>query len=152
MDDLVAAWESQMVLNNRGAGSGFHVQRKAASQGVLASIQFARPLVLWNLGEDHSSRLGIHDPISERDHETCQHFGLQMREAMLMKPAAERPDGFAYPSHRVKGHPALAIADWAAPGLFSDAQISIERFCESEIFARFRDDPMCTEPPELDAH
>ncbi|MGF6727677.1 hypothetical protein P3T43_007069 [Paraburkholderia sp. GAS41] len=118
---------------------------------MLASIQFAKPLVLWNLGEDHSSRLGIQDPISERDHETCQHLGLQMREAMLMKPLGERPDGFAYPSHRVKGCPALALADWAAPDLFAGAQISIARFRESEIFARFRDDPMCTAPPELDA-
>jgi hypothetical protein len=97
MDGLVAAWESQLVLNNRGAGNGFHIPRKVEAQGVLASIQFAKPLVLWNLGEDHSSRLGIQDPISERDHETCQHLGLQMREAMLMKPPGERPDGFAYP-------------------------------------------------------
>ncbi|OBR47796.1 RES domain-containing protein [Paraburkholderia tropica] len=151
MDGLVAAWESQLVLNNRGAGSGFHIQRKAEAKGVLASVRFKRSLVLWNLGEDHSSRLGIQDPISERDHETCQYFGLQLREAMLMKPPSERPDGFVYPSHRVKGYPALALADWAAPDLFAAAERSVERFCDTELYARFRADPMCTAPPELDA-
>jgi hypothetical protein len=49
------------------------------------------------------------------------------------------------------GYPGLALADWAAPDLFSSAQVSIARFRESEIYARFRDDPMCTAPPDLDA-
>jgi len=31
-----------------------------------------------------------------------------MCEAMLMLPAGQRPDGFAYPSHRVNGYLALA--------------------------------------------
>ncbi|WP_246791856.1 hypothetical protein [Burkholderia perseverans] len=105
---------------------------------------------LWNLGEDHSSRLGFHDIISERHHEACQWFGLQLREAMLMVPPAERPDGFAYPSHRVKGYPPLALADWASTGLFGNATIRLERFRDSDIYARFRDDPMRTDPPERD--
>ncbi|MFD1559591.1 RES domain-containing protein [Paraburkholderia silviterrae] len=151
MDSLVAAWESQLVLNNRGAGNGFHITRNAEEVGVLASIQFPRPLVLWNLGEDHSSRLGFQDAISERDHEACQWFGLRMREAMLLMPEGQRPDGFVYPSHRVKGYPALALADWAAAELFADAKITIEQFVDSVIYARFRDDPMRTPPPELDA-
>ena len=151
MDSLVAAWESQLVLNNRGAGNGFHITRKAEEVGILASIRFPRPLVLWSLGEDHSSRLGFHDAISGRDHEACQWFGLHMREAMLMKAADQRPDGFVYPSHRVKGYPALALADWAAADIFVGAKITIERFVDSNIYARLRDDPMRTRPPELDA-
>jgi hypothetical protein len=139
------------VKNNRGAGNGFHITRKADEVGVIASIRFPRPLVLWNLGEDHSSRLGFQDAISERDHEACQWFGLRMREAMLLKPASERPDGFVYPSHRVKGYPALALADWAAIDLFDGADVTIERFVDSEIYARFDADSMRTAPPELDA-
>jgi hypothetical protein len=151
MDPLVAAWESQLVKNNRGAGNGFHITRKAESSGILATIRFPRPLLLWNLGEDHSSRLGFQDTISERDHETCQWFGLRVREAMLMTASDHRPDGFVYPSHRVKGYPALALADWAASELFNRAEISYERFAESSIHARFQADPMRTDPPELDA-
>jgi len=53
---------------------------------------------------------------------------------------------------RVKGYPApLALADWAAKDLFSSAEVSLQPFVESDVYARFRDDPMCTEPPELDA-
>jgi hypothetical protein len=152
MDSLVAAWESQLVLNNRGAGSGFHITRKADSVGVLASIRFSRPLLLWSLGEDHSSRLGFQDAVSSRDHEACQWFGLHLREAMLMKSEPDRPDGFVYPSHRVKGYPALALADWAAVDLFDNAEITLQRFVESDVYARFRGDPMRTDPPELDAH
>lgn len=150
-DALVATWESRLVLNNFGPGSGFHITRRAEEIGVLASIRFPRPLSLWNLGEDHSSRLGFQDAISERDHRTCQLFGVRLREAMLMKPLIERPDGFAYPSHRVKGYPALALADWAAKELFEGAKIEVERFVDSEIYARFQSDPMRTEPPDLDA-
>ena len=150
-DKLVAVWESRFVLNNFGPGSGFHITRMAEEFGVLATIRFPRPLLLWNLGEDHSSRLGFQDAISERDHEACQLFGVRLREAMLMTSRADRPDGFAYPSHRVKGYPALALADWAAKDLFEGAEIAIERFVDSEIYARFRDDSMRTDPPDLDA-
>jgi len=150
-DSLVAAWESRLVLNNFGPGSGFHIPRLAEANGVLASIRFARPLLLWNLGADHSSRLGFQDAISERDHEACQLFGMRLREAMLMKAPADRPDGFVYPSHRVKGHPALAVADWAVGDLFDGADVTLQRFVDSEVYGRFLADRMRTEPPDLDA-
>ncbi|WP_186159527.1 RES domain-containing protein [Burkholderia gladioli] len=151
IDSLVAAWEGRLVLNNRGPGTGFHITRRAEEEGLLALIRFTRPLQLWNLGEDHGSRLGVHDMISEGDHAACQLFGEGLREAMLMMPSAERPDGFVYPSRRVKGYPALALADWAAKELFESAEVVITRFVESEIYARFRDDSMRTDPPVRDA-
>ncbi|WP_187637406.1 MULTISPECIES: RES domain-containing protein [Paraburkholderia] len=151
MDSLVAAWEGRLVLNNRGPGTGFHITRRAEEDGVLAYIRFTRPLRLWNLGEDHSSRLGVHDMISEGDCAACQLFGERLREAMLTMPSADRPDGFVYPSRRVKGYPALALADWAGTELFEHAKVVITRFVESEIYARFRDDSMRTDPPARDA-
>ena len=151
MDSVVAAWEGRLVLNNRGPGTGFHITRRAEEEGVLAYVTFARPLRLWNLGEDHSSRLGFHDAISEGDYAACQRFGERLREAMLMMPPTERPDGFVYPSRRVKGSPALALADWAAKELFEGAEVVITRFVDSDIYARFRDDSMRTDPPARDA-
>jgi len=151
MDSLVAAWEGRLVLNNRGPGTGFHITRRAEEEGVLAYVRFTRPLLLWNLGEDHSSRLGFHDAISEGDYAACQLFGERLREAMLMMSPADRPDGFVYPSRRVKGFPALALADWAAAELFESAKVVITRFVDSEIYARFRDDSMRTNPPARDA-
>jgi hypothetical protein len=150
-DSLVASWESQLVLNNRGAGNGFHITRKATERGVIARIRFKRQLTLWNLREDHSSRLGIHDIISSSDHEACQWFGCGIREAMLMLPPKDRPDGFVYPSRRVKGSPALALGDWATAGLFEDAEITSEAFVGSDIHGYFMADPMRTDPPDPDA-
>ena len=150
-DCLVASWESQLVLNNRGAGSGFHITRRAVKRGVIARVRFARPLRLWNLGEDHSSRLGIHDIVSSGDHEACQWLGCRLRQAMLTVRPDKRPDGFVYPSRRVKGFPALAIGDWAVAELFQDAQLALEAFAGSEIYAHFKADPMLTDPPDLDA-
>ncbi|RAR56411.1 hypothetical protein C7401_11960 [Paraburkholderia unamae] len=40
MDSLVAAWESQLVLNNRGAGTGFHVTRKVHASPIKAPALF----------------------------------------------------------------------------------------------------------------
>lgn len=151
MDSVVAAWEGRLVLNNRGPGTGFHITRRAEEEGVLAYVTFTRPLRLWNLGEDHSSRLGFHDAISEGDYAACHLFGGRLREAMLTMQEAARPDGFVYPSRRVKGAPALALADWAARELFASAEVVTTRFVDSEIYARFRDDAMRTEPPETDA-
>ncbi|CAE6959640.1 RES domain-containing protein [Paraburkholderia domus] len=150
-DSLVASWESQVILNNRGAGNGFHITRKATERGVLARIRFKRELVLWNLGEDHSSRLGIQDIVSSSDHEACQWLGLRLREAMLRLPPEARPDGFAYPSRRVRGAPALALGDWATTDLFEQADVTTEAFVGSDIHAYFMGDPMRTEPPDLDA-
>ncbi|KVL29775.1 hypothetical protein WS98_25455 [Burkholderia territorii] len=151
MDSLVAAWEGQLVRNNHGAGTGFHITFQAEADGLLAYIRFARPLRLWRLDEDHSSRLGVHDIINEGEYAACNLLGERIREAMLMMPTAERPDGFVYPSRRVKGSPALALADWAANDLFGGAEVETSRFIESEIYARFRDDVMRTDPPEPDA-
>jgi hypothetical protein len=151
MDSLVAAWEGQLVRSNRGAGTGFHVTFRAEAEGGLAYIRFARPLRLWRLDEDHSSRLGVHDTINEGQYAACNVFGERLREAMLMMPEAARPDGFVYPSRRVKGAPALALADWATKELFENAEVEITRFVESEIYARFLDDAMRTDPPQRDA-
>ena len=38
-DDLVAVWESKLVVNNRGAGNGYHVTRSAARSGVISYLQ-----------------------------------------------------------------------------------------------------------------
>jgi hypothetical protein len=151
MDSLVAAWEGRLVLNNRGPGTGFHITVRAEEEGLLAYVRFTRPLLLWNLGEDHSSRLGFHDGISEGDYAACQLFGERLREAMLMMPPAGQPDGFVYPSRRVKGSPALALADWAAKELFGSAEVVITRFVDSEVYARFCCDSMRTDPPARDA-
>ncbi|MDR5763441.1 RES domain-containing protein [Caballeronia sp. LZ035] len=151
VDSLVAAWEGQLVRNNHGPGTGFHITLRAEEEGRLAFIKFPRPLGLWRLDEDHSSRLGIHDMINDGEYAACNLLGERLREAILMMPAAERPDGFVYPSRRVKGAPALALADWAAKELFENAEVDIVRFVESEIYARFCDDVMRTDPPELDA-
>ncbi|VVD71809.1 type II secretory pathway protein [Pandoraea aquatica] len=75
LSENVAAWESQFARNNRGAGNGFHITRKAEVNGFIASIRFQRSLKLWNLADDHSSRLGIHDIVSSEDHEACQWLG-----------------------------------------------------------------------------
>ena len=151
LDERVAAWESQLVRNNRGAGNGFHITPEATDRGQIARIRFSRQLLLWNLGEEHSSRLGIHDIISSYDHEACQWLGCHLRAAMLSLPLNERPDGFVYPSRRVPGHPALAIADWAAPSLFAEAAVVTEPFSKSVIHTTLRADTMLTEPPERDA-
>jgi hypothetical protein len=66
-------------------------------------------------------------------------------------PHENRPDGFAYPSRRVRGMPALALGDWAAPDLFEQADVTIEAFVGSDIYAYFIGDVMRTEPPDLDA-
>jgi hypothetical protein len=115
---------------------------RATERGVIARIRFKRQLVLWNLGEDHSSRLGIHDIISSSDHEACQWLGLRLREAMLRLPPQDRPDGFAYPSRRVKGAPALALGDWATADLFEQAVLTTQVFVGSDIHAYFVADPM----------
>ncbi|VVD67395.1 hypothetical protein PSO31014_00416 [Pandoraea soli] len=147
----VAAWESQFVKNNRGAGNGFHVTRRAESDGLIATVRFRRPLNLWSLSEDNSSRLGIHDIVSSEDHEACQWLGYAIREAMLMLDVTDRPDGFVYPSRRVKGAPALALADWSTSALFATAHISFARFIDTEAYASFVRDQMRTDPPALDA-
>jgi hypothetical protein len=46
MDGLVAAWESQLVLNNRGAGNGFHIPRKRRLSTYLSRHFMRTALVL----------------------------------------------------------------------------------------------------------
>jgi hypothetical protein len=151
LDERVAVWESQLVKNKRGAGNGFYITCEAADRGKIARIRFSRRLILWNLGEEHSSRLGIHDIVSFHDHEACQWLGCHLRAAMLSLPPQGCPDGFVYPSRRVPGQPALAIADWAATALFDEASVVTEPFSDSAIHTTLLADTMLTELPERDA-
>jgi hypothetical protein len=147
-DAIVASWESRMIKNNRGAGKGFHVTLKAEQAGLLATIRFARELRMWNLSDDHFSRLGVADIISNRDHYACHWLGLRVRQAMMMLPAVDRPDGFIYPSRIVKGQQALVIADWAVDDLFRNAKIDTKPFRGSDTYRRYMNDPMRTAAPE----
>jgi len=113
-------------------------------------IRFFRSLHLWNLGADHSSRLGCHEAISTCDHEACQWFGLRLRDAMCMVDPRNRPDGFVYPSHRVKGFLALALVDWAASALFSKAHVDLYKYVETDVYQYLKRDPMCTAAPDQD--
>ncbi|WP_331692623.1 RES family NAD+ phosphorylase [Pandoraea sputorum] len=150
LSENVAVWESQFAKNNRGAGNGFHIARKAEDSGLIASIRFERSLKLWSLTDDHSSRLGIHDIVSSEDHEACQWLGCAIRDAMLMLDPSDRPDGFIYPSRRVKGATAIALSDWSTTGLFETASVSLVRFVDSIAYSVFASDPMRTSPPALD--
>lgn len=147
-DETTACWESGFVEANPGAGSGFYFRREAIGCGVFGIVLFARPLCLWSLHGEQSSRLNIQDVISDRRHQACHWIGYRVREAMLSLPPEGRPDGILYPSRRNKGSAAIALADWAAPQLFAAATIRVVRFVESDRYRQFTLDPHITDPPE----
>ena len=66
------------------SGSGLpHHAAGWKRRGGSRYISFPRPLRLWRLGEDHSSRLGVHDMINEGEYAACNLLGERIREAML---------------------------------------------------------------------
>jgi hypothetical protein len=71
----------------------FYIDRTAERDGLIATLRFPRPLRLWHLNSDASSKLGIVDMLSSPDYEWCQWFGVRLHDAIGLCDDASRPDG-----------------------------------------------------------
>lgn len=104
-----AVWESGFCKNDVAQPGTFYFDSFALRHGVIAKLSFPRSLRLWNLNGEAASRLGIYNQLSSPDYEWSQWFRYRMFHAMQVAPTGERPDAFAYPSRKHRGHRAVAI-------------------------------------------
>jgi RES domain len=149
LDMTTAIWESQFAKSDATAAGAFYLDPHAVEQGVLARFTLGRELRLWDLTGEACSKLGIFDTISSGDHEACHWIGYHVREAMLQCQPDAIPDGFLYPSRRVRGRLAIAIRSELLTELQTMAEVEYAPFKASSECAALLDDPLCTDPPHL---
>ena len=146
-DLATAIWESQFAKSDATAAGEFYLD-PAAGKGVLAEIRFSRELVLWDLTGEACSTLGIFDTISSGDHEACQWIGYHLREAMLQCERGKVPDGFLYPSRRMRGEFAMAIRSDLVPDLQKIATVVSVPFNQSAEYGQLFNHPLRVDPPD----
>lgn len=142
-----AIWEGQLVRNDATRAGNFYIPPSAVETGVIGTLAFARDLRLWNLSGEACAKLGIHDTISSSDYEACHWIGHRLREAMMSREPDARPDGFCYPSRRVRGHQAIAIRSDILPDLKAGALVTHESFGKSAAYEALRADALCEPAP-----
>jgi RES domain len=147
-----AIWEAQFCKNDVTRAGTFYFDDFAVQHGIIAELQFPRPLRFWNLDGSVSSRLGIYDDLSSPDYDWCQWFGYFMDVAMQsVDDATTRPDGFVYPSRRHRGHTAIAISSRVLPELRDGVVRTETPFSQHPDFERLRGDRLRVAPPAVDA-
>lgn len=151
MDAATAVWEAQFCQNDVTRVGTFYVSDAAINTGVVAALDFPRPLRMWDLNGEASSVLGIYDSLSSPDYEWCQWLGLRLHEAMTSVDGAERPDGVLYPSRRHRGHAAIILPFEVLDGLRTSIISTTEPFVNTEIFQRLFADALRVDPPEPSA-
>lgn len=140
-------WEARFCLNDVTRPGTFYIDPAAERNGLIATLSFPRGLRLWNLNGEASSRLGIYDQLSSPDYEWCQWFGSRMHAAMAQLDTASRPDGFIYPSRRVRGSAAIVLSSEAVLSMRAQVMSQYGRFVDHPVYGRLRDNPLCVPPP-----
>lgn len=72
-----------------------------------------------------------------------------LREAMQQCEPGTMPDGFLYPSPRMRGRSAIALRGDLLPELQGIAAISYELFKSSTEYEHLLNDPLRADPPDL---
>jgi RES domain len=147
LDMPTAIWESQFAKSDASAAGRFYLDENAVESGVLAQFTLNRELTLWDLTGLACSKLGIFDTISSADHEVCHWIGYHVREAMLQCAPGKMPDGFLYPSRRVRGRFAIAIVNSLLPELQKIAEVECEQFKGSAEYMALLNDPLRIDSP-----
>ncbi len=147
LDATTAVWEAQFCQNDGSRVGTFYMDHAAVNNGVLAGLDFPRPLRLWDLNGEASSVLGVYDLLSSPDYEWCQWFGGRLHEATMMMDEVQRPDGVLYPSRRHRGHAAIIVPFGVLDELRTSITVCVERFAETDTFRRLYDDPLRVDPP-----
>lgn len=147
LDQKTAIWESRFARTDATRPGGFYLEPAAVQNGVIGSISFKRDLRLWDLTGEVCAKLGIHDTISSGDYEACHWIGDRLRQAMLSCAPEAIPDGFRYPSRRMRGHQAIALRSELLHEFRATATVSIEPFLKCDTYAELVTDPLCLAPP-----
>lgn len=148
LDMTTAIWESQFAKSDATVAGEFYLDPVAVETGVLAQLTFGRKLALWDLTGEACSTLGIFDTISSRDHEACQWIGYHLREAMLQCAPGKVPDGFLYPSRRMRGKLAMAIRSELVLELRKVATVVSAPFNQSKEHGLLFDHPLRVDSPD----
>ncbi|WP_322093945.1 RES family NAD+ phosphorylase [Paraburkholderia bannensis] len=143
----VTVWEARFCLNDVTRPGTFYIDPAAERDGLIATLSFPRDLRLWNLNGEASSRLGIYDHLSSPDYDWCQEFGARMHEAILQIDGQSRPDGFLYPSRRLRGSAAIALTSEAVESMRAQVSSQHQRFADHLVYERLRDHPLRVPPP-----
>ncbi|WP_193727192.1 RES family NAD+ phosphorylase [Burkholderia sp. BE17] len=147
-DMATAIWESQFAKSDAMAAGGFFLDPVAVERGVLGRFTLTRELALWDLSGEACSKLGIFDTISSRDHEACHWIGYNLRQAMLQCEAKRMPDGFLYPSRRMRGRLAMAIRSDLLDELRQGAVLESQPFKDSSEYALLQSDSLRADVPD----
>jgi hypothetical protein len=142
-------WEARFCLNDVTRPGTFYIDPAAEHNGLIATLSFPRDLRLWNLNGEASSRLGIYDQLSSPDYEWCQEFGARVHAAIMQTDARSRPDGFLYPSRRVRGSAAIVLSSEAVESMRAGVTSQYGRFVDHPIYERLRDNPLRVAAPAV---
>ncbi|MCP3713195.1 RES family NAD+ phosphorylase [Paraburkholderia sp. CNPSo 3274] len=140
-------WEARFCLNDVTRPGTFYIDPAAERNGLIATLLFPRDLLLWNFNGEASSRLGIYDQLSSPDYDWCQEFGARVHAAISQVDAQSRPDGFMYPSRRVRGSAAIVLSSEAVASMRAQVTSQYERFVDHSVYERLRQHPLCVPPP-----
>jgi hypothetical protein len=148
LDMKTAIWESQFAKSDATAAGEFYLDPAAVAQGVVAKFRLRRGLRVWDLTGDACSKLGVYDTISSADHEACHWIGYRLRQAMIRREPKAMPDGFLYPSRRMRGRTAIALRSELLAELQAIATVTSEPFqrCAS---MRYWSVIPCARPPRI---
>ncbi|RFU44558.1 RES domain-containing protein [Paraburkholderia sp. DHOC27] len=146
-DPDTTVWEARFCQNDLTRPGTFYIDQGAERDGLIATLRFPRPLRLWNLNSDASSKLGIADMLSSPDHEWCQWFGVRLHDAIGLCANASRPDGIVYPSRRHRGRAAIILSSAALESMRAEVRQEHMRFVDHDAYGRLAGDPLLVLPP-----
>lgn len=141
---ITAAWEAQLCANDVTRPGTFYV-RDGATDALMSTLVFDKPIRLLDLTGTVVSKLGIYDDLRSPDHEWCQWFGNQLDNVIHAQDG--RVHGFRYPSRRHPGHCAYALSSRSMDELARHLTYSITKFGDTDELKSMVRDPCYVDSP-----
>jgi len=141
---ITAAWEAQLCANDMTRPGTFYI-REGATDALMATLVFDKPIRLLDLTGTVVSKLGIYDGLRSPDHEWCQWFGNQLDDVISSQGGLVH--GFRYPSRRHPGFLAYALSSRFMDDLAGHLTHSITKFGATDALKSMERDPCCVEHP-----
>lgn len=141
---ITAAWEAQLCANDVTRPGTFYV-RDGATEALMSTLVFDKPVRLLDLTGTVVSKLGIYDALRSPDHEWCQWFGNQLDD--VIRSQGGDVHGFRYPSRRHPGFLAYALSSRVMDDLGDHLDYSTTKFGKTDELKLMERDPCYVECP-----
>lgn len=143
---MTCVFEAGFCGHDARRAGRFFIEPDAVAVGLIATMAFPVDCRLLDLTGQAIIAMGLHDRISDPDHEWCQYFAARLHSAGLFS-GKDAYDGILYPSRKNRAEMAIAVTSKFIDLHRKAIRPTLERFEDTPEYQALILDPFCIAKP-----